>query len=338
MIKEALNTLIKGEDLPYDTAKQVMDEIMSGDATNAQIAAFLTALRIKGESIDEITACAAVMREKSVKLVHNKEVIDIVGTGGDESFTFNISTVSSFVVSAAGIPVAKHGNRSVSSKCGAADLLEALGAKLDLSAEQSAQVLDQTELCFMFAPVYHASMKYAAPVRKEMGTRTIFNILGPLANPAGAPLQLLGVYDEALTEPMAKVLSNLGVKRAMVVHGDDGLDEISLTSATHGCELKDGKLTDFVLDPREYGLSLCKPEDLTGGDAEENAVIAKEILGGAIGPKRDIVLLNSAACFVIAGKSETFADGIKLAADMIDSGKALEKMQSFIKATHEVAE
>lgn len=337
MIKDALHILILGEDLSYDTTKEVMSEIMSGEATNAQIASFLTALRIKGESIDEITACAAVMREKGVKLVHNKQVIDIVGTGGDESFTFNISTVSAFVVAAAGVPVAKHGNRSVSSKCGAADLLEALGAKLDLTAEQSAHVLEQTELCFMFAPVYHTSMKYAAPVRKEMGTRTIFNILGPLANPAGAPLQLLGVYDEALLEPMAKVLANLGVKRAMVVHGDDGLDEISLASTTHICELNNGELKHYVFDPRDYGFSLCTREDLVGGDARRNAEITRNILSGEMGAKRDIVLLNAASCFVIAGKAASIADGILLAAEMIDSKKADAKLKEFIRATNEVS-
>ena len=337
MIKDALHILIRGEDLSYDTTKEVMSEIMSGEATNAQIASFLTAIRMKGESIDEITACAAVMREKGVKLVHNKQVIDIVGTGGDESFTFNISTVSAFVVAAAGVPVAKHGNRSVSSKCGAADLLEALGAKLDLTAEKSAQVLEQTELCFMFAPVYHSSMKYAAPVRKEMGTRTIFNILGPLANPAGAPLQLLGVYDESLLEPMAKVLANLGVKRAMVVHGDDGLDEISLASTTHICELNNGELKKYVIDPRYYGLSLCEREDLIGGDAQRNAEITRNILSGEMGAKRDIVLLNAASCFVIAGKVASVADGILLAAEMIDTKEAYKKMKEFIQATNEVS-
>lgn len=337
MIKDALHILIRGEDLSYDTTKEVMNEIMSGEATNAQIASFLTAIRMKGESIDEITACAAVMREKGVKLAHNKQVIDIVGTGGDESFTFNISTVSAFVVAAAGVPVAKHGNRSVSSKCGAADLLEALGAKLDLTAEQSAHVLEQTELCFMFAPVYHTSMKYAAPVRKEMGTRTIFNILGPLANPAGAPLQLLGVYDEALLEPMAKVLANLGVKRAMVVHGDDGIDEISLASTTHICELNNGELKHYVFDPRNYGFSLCTREDLVGGDAQRNAEITRNILSGEMGAKRDIVLLNAASCFVIAGKTASVADGILLAAKMIDTKEAYKKMKEFIQATNEVS-
>ena len=232
MIQEAIKNAIEKNDLPYETARQAMLEIMQGAATQAQIAAFLTALRMKGESIDEITACAAAMRECGIKLPHEQDVLDIVGTGGDEAFTFNISTVSTFVVAAAGVPVAKHGNRSVSSKCGAADVLEALGARLTLTAEQSVKVLEKTGMCFMFAPVYHSSMKYAAPVRKEMGTRTIFNILGPLANPAGAALQLLGVYDEQLLKPLAQTLLNLGIKRAMVVHGNDGLDEITLAAPT----------------------------------------------------------------------------------------------------------
>ena len=269
MIKEALHIVIENEDLSYETTKQVMDEIMSGDATNAQIAAFLTAMRMKGETIDEITACAAVMREHCTKLDQGYDVLDIVGTGGDEAFTFNISTVAAFVIASAGIPVAKHGNRSVSSKCGAADLLEALGADITISAEQSAEVLEKTGMTFMFAPTYHASMKYAAPVRKEMGARTIFNILGPLANPAGASVQLLGVYDETLVLPMASVLSNLGVKRALVVHGNDGLDEITLTDTTTVCEVNGDDLESFVLDPREFGFMFCKPEELRGGEAKE---------------------------------------------------------------------
>ena len=337
MIKTAIHELMDKNDLSYDMTKQVMDEIMNGKATNAQIAAFLTALRIKGETIDEITACAAVMREHCVKLEHEYDVMEIVGTGGDEAFTFNISTVSAFVISAAGVPVAKHGNRSVSSKCGAADLLEALGVKLDLTAEQSHKVLEKTGMCFMFAPVYHSSMKYAAPVRKEMGTRTIFNILGPMANPASASLQLLGVYDKNLVEPLAKVLSNLGVKRAMSVYGNDGLDEISLSDTTTVCEVNNGSFKSSTFDPRDMGFELCKPCDLTGGNAEENAIITKKILSGEKGPKRDVVLLNAGACLYMADKVETMKDGILLAADMIDSGKALEQMYRFIKATKEVA-
>ena len=336
MIKEAIKKAIEKEALPFETARQAMLEIMQGAATPVQIAAFLTALRMKGESIDEITGCAAAMRECCTKLPHDLEVLDVVGTGGDEAFTFNISTVSAFVIAAAGVPVAKHGNRSVSSKCGAADLLEKLGVKLTISAEQSAKVLAQTGMCFMFAPGYHASMKHAAPVRREMGVRTIFNILGPLANPADASLQLLGVYDAQLLQPLAQTLMNLGVKRAMVVHGDDGLDEISLTTTTQVYEASGGVLSNYVIDPRDYGLALCQPEDLVGGDAKENTAITQSILSGGKGPKRDVILLNAGACLYIAGKADSVAGGIKQAADIIDSGAALEKMHEFVRATNEV--
>lgn len=338
MIREAIHRVIEREDLSFETTRLVMDEIMQGLATNAQIAAFLTALRMKGETIDEITACANAMRERCTKLPHTGDVLEIVGTGGDESYTFNISTVAAFVIAAAGVPVAKHGNRSVSSKCGAADLLEALGVRLDLTAQQSGQVLEQAGMCFMFAPVYHASMKYAAPVRKEMGTRTIFNILGPMANPASATIQLLGVYDEKLVVPLAQVLLNLGVKRAMVVHGNDGLDEISLITTTTVCEVNGGQLSEFTLDPREFGFMLCAPDELVGGDAEENAAIARSILQGEKGPKRDVVLLNAAACLYMAGKADQLSDGIALAADMIDRGKAYEQMEAFVRATKEVVQ
>lgn len=337
MIQEAIKIAIDKNDLPYETARQSMLEIMQGTATPAQIAAFLTALRMKGESIEEITACAAAMRECGTKLPHNLTVLDIVGTGGDEAFTFNISTVSAFVIAAAGVPVAKHGNRSVSSKCGAADVLETLGVKLNLTAEQNAKVLADTGICFMFAPVYHASMKHAAPVRREMGTRTIFNILGPLANPASATLQLLGVYNEALMEPLAKTLMNLGVKRALVVHGDDGLDEITLTATTQVYEIGDGRLTHYTLNPRDCGLALCAMDDIKGGDAAVNADIARSVLGGRTGPKRDIVLLNAGACLYIAGKADTIAEGVALAAQTIDSGTALAKLYEFVKATNGAA-
>ena len=335
MIQEAIKFAIDKNDLPYETARQAMLEIMRGAATPAQIAAFLTALRMKGESIDEITACAAAMRECATRLPHSLEVLDIVGTGGDEAFTFNISTVSAFVIAAAGVPVAKHGNRSVSSKCGAADVLEALGVNLSLTAEQNARVLADTGICFMFAPVYHTSMKHAAPVRREMGTRTIFNILGPLANPAGATLQLLGVYNEELLEPMAHALMALGVRRALVVHGDDGLDEITLTTTTQVYEIRDDQLTHYTLDPRGCDLSLCTLDEVMGGDAAANAVIAKSVLGGQTGPRRDIVLLNAGACLYIAGKANSIADGVTLAAQIIDSGAALAKMNEFIEATNE---
>ena len=278
--KEAIYKLVNKENLTLDETQEVMDEIMSGNTTNAQIASFITALRMKGETIDEITGCAMVMRKRGLKLSHEGDVLDIVGTGGDEAYTFNISTISSFIISAAGIPVAKHGNRSVSSKCGSADVLEALGVKIDLPVERSEQILREIGICFLFAPIYHSSMRYAAPVRKELGVRTIFNILGPLASPANASLQLLGVYDEKLVEPMAKVLANLGVKRAMVVYGHDGLDEISLGAKTTVCEVNEGRVNSFFLDPHQFGFDYCSREELTGGDPERNAGIARAILSG----------------------------------------------------------
>ncbi len=335
MIQEAIYKIINKEDLSIDLTRQVMDEIMSGTATNAQIAGFLTSLRMKGETIDEITGCAMVMRQHGTRLSKEGDVLDIVGTGGDEAFTFNISTVSSFVISAAKVPVAKHGNRSVSSKCGSADVLEALGVKIDIPVEKSERILKEIGLCFMFAPIYHSSMKYAAPVRRELGVRTIFNILGPLSSPAQANLQLLGVYDEELVEPLARVLANLGVKRAMVVHGHDGMDEVSLSAVTTICEVKEGQTNCFVLDPTQYGFTLCKPEELVGGDSVVNAGIAREILGGVKGPKRDIVLLNSALCLRMSYPDKTLRECIDLAALMIDSGKAMEQLNRFIKLTNE---
>lgn len=336
MIKEAIRQAMEQRELPFELAKAVMQEIMNGEATDAQMAAFLTALRLKGETIGEITACASVMREHCIPLAHDKEVLEIVGTGGDEAFTFNISSVAAFVIAAANVPIAKHGNRSVSSRCGAADFFEALGVKLDLTAEQSLRVLEQTGICFMFAPRYHLSMKYVASVRKEMGARTIFNILGPLSNPAGARLQLLGVYDKKLVRPLAQVLINLGVKRAMVVCGDDGLDEITLAATTTVCEVRDGMLSDYTLDPREYGLKFCDDCDLLGGEAQENAEIGRRILRGEKGPKRDIVLLNAGASLYLAGKAANIAEGIALAAQLIDSGEAQRKLLAFVRATNEV--
>lgn len=335
MIKEAIYKLINKEDLSLDEAKEVMDEIMSGNTSNAQIAAFITALRMKGETIDEITACAMVMRRYGLKLAHEGDVLDIVGTGGDEANTFNVSTVSSIVISAAGIPVAKHGNRSVSSKCGSADVLEALGVKIDISVERSQQLLREIGICFLFAPMYHSSMKYAAPVRKELGVRTIFNILGPLASPANANLQLLGVYDENLVEPMARVLANLGVKRAMVVHGHDGLDEISLSAKTTVCEVNDGRINSFFLDPHQFGFDYCKRKELIGGNPTMNADIARAILSGEKGPKRNIVLLNSAICLYMTYNNITLRECVRLAEQTIDSGKAMDQLNSFIRLSNE---
>ena len=331
MIQKAIHQLVERADLDFDTTKAVMDEIMSGEATQAQISSFLTALRMKGETIDEITACATVMRDKAVKLTPAFPVMDIVGTGGDEVGTFNISTTSAFVAAAGGIRVAKHGNRSVSSKSGAADVLECLGVKLALTADQAGAVLEQTGMCFLFAPAYHSSMKYAAPVRKEIGIRSIFNIL---SNPAGASMQLLGVYSRELVEPLAQVLANLGVKRGMVVCGGDGLDEATLTGPTHVCEIRFGQLSSYDMTPEELGLTACKLEELIGGTPQENAAITRDILSGRLtGPKRDVVVLNAALSLYLGIDDCTVKDCIKKARDIIDSGAAIGKMEEFIRAT-----
>lgn len=334
MIQEAIYQVINKQNLSLDQTKTVMEEIMEGRASNAQIGSFLTAMRMKGETIEEITACAAVMREKCTKIRPEKDVLDIVGTGGDEANTFNISTVAAFVVSAGGIPVAKHGNRSVSSKCGSADLLEALGINIALSAGQSAEILNKIGMCFMFAPTYHASMKYAAPVRKELSVRTIFNILGPLANPAGANMQLLGVYDENLVEPLARVLANLGVKRAMVVHGHDGLDEVTLCDTTTICEVDNGKLNSFFLSPGQLGFRKCRPEALVGGGPQENAKIAREILDGVKSPKRDVVVLNAALCLYMAYNQVTLRECVNMSEKLIDSGQAQSQLDKFIQISN----
>lgn len=335
MIKEAIYKLVNKEDLTYQMAEEVMDEIMSGNATQVQISSFLTALRMKGETIEEITACAAGMRKHAVRLLHEMDVLEIVGTGGDEANTFNISTTSALVVSAAGIPVAKHGNRSVSSKCGAADVLEALGVKITITPKESTEILNKIGICFMFAQTYHSSMKYVAPVRKELGIRTVFNILGPLTNPAGANMELLGVYEEELVEPLAKVLANLGVKRGIVAYGQDGLDEISLSAPTTCCEIRDGKTRSFILNPEDYGFKLCKKEDLVGGDPKENAAITRAILNGEKGPKADAVILNSAACIYLAKDNITFEDAIQEAKDIIASGKAKTQLDKFIEISNQ---
>lgn len=334
MIKEAVYKLVNKEDLPYDMAEAVMDEIMKGEASGTLIGSYLTGLRMKGETIDEITASAAGMRKHCTRLLHNMDVLEIVGTGGDEANTFNISTTTSIVVSAAGIPVAKHGNRSVSSKCGAADVLEALGVNIMISPARSAEILKEIGLCFMFAQSYHSAMKHVAPVRRELGIRTIFNILGPLSNPAGANLQLLGVYDEGLVEPLAQVLANLGVKRGIVVHGTDGLDEISLSAPTTCCEIRNGKISSFVLEPELLGLKKCKKEDLEGGDPTQNAAITRAILDGEKGPKRDAVLMNAAACIYMVNDAITIKEAVDRAADIIDSKKAKEQLERFIALTN----
>lgn len=336
MITEATKKIVLSENLTYDEATQVMDEVMSGNATNSQIAAFLTALRMKGETIDEITACASVMRDKALHINPNKDVLDIVGTGGDGTGTFNISTTSAFVISAAGVAVAKHGNRSMSSKSGAADCLESLGVDITISPEKSAQILDKADICFMFAQGYHSSMKYVGPVRKEMGLRTVFNILGPLTNPANANMQVMGVYSEDLVEPLARVLSNLGVKRGLVIYGMDGMDEATVTCETKVCEIDNGEFKTYTISPEEVGLKTYPKEELTGGDGQENAEITKQILKGQLkGGKRDIVLLNSAMGIYVGGKAGSIEEGVKIAAEMIDSGKALQKMEEFIKLSNQ---
>ena len=333
MMNEYIKKLIEGQDLTIQEANAAMDTIMSGEATSAQIGSYLTALRMKGETIEEITGCAKGMRERCIQLVGKGDLMDIVGTGGDCTNTFNVSTVSSFVVAAGGVKIAKHGNRSVSSKCGSADVLEALGVKLDLTKEQNESVLEKTGICFMFAPIYHSAMKYVAAPRKELGVRTIFNILGPLANPAYANLQVMGVYSEELVEPMAKVLSNLGVKRAMVVHGADGVDEVSICGLTKVCEVREDGLRSYMINPEELGLRLAKPEEIKGGLAEENKEIALSILRGEKGAKRDMVLINSAVALYTALDDITLKECVEMAAELIDSGKTLEKMQDFVNAT-----
>ncbi len=337
MIQEALNEVLNKKDLSYEMACAVMAEIMDGTATNAQMGAFLAALRMKGETVTEITACAKVMREKGLKVEVPFDVMEIVGTGGDEVGTFNISTTSAFVVAAGGVPVAKHGNRSVSSKSGAADVLERLGARLDLTPEQNVEVLKKANMCFMFAQVYHTSMKNVGPVRKEMGARTIFNILGPLTNPARANMQLMGVYREDLVEPMAQVLSNLGVVRGLVVNGSDGLDEATMTGATHMCEIREGKFRTYDLTPEALGMRRCTLQDLVGGTPEENARISRDILTGKLkGPKRDAVILNSALSLYLGIDDCSIPECVKMANEIIDSGKAGDKLEQFVAATKEV--
>jgi len=335
MIKEAIFKAVMKQNLSFKEAETVIDEIMSGQASQIQMSAFLTAMSVKKETIEEITGAAAGMRKHCIKLLNDMDILEIVGTGGDKSNSFNISTTSAFVVSAAGIPVAKHGNRAASSKCGAADVLEALGAKITISPEKSKQILDKINFCFLFAQNYHIAMKYVAPVRKELGIRTIFNILGPLVNPAGASMQLLGVYDKDLIEPMAHVLSNLGVKSAMVVYGTDGLDEISASSVTKVCEVVNGNYKTYELEPEQFGMKKCKKEDLLGGTPQENAKITRDILSGVKGAKTDAVILNSAAAIHVAKPEISISDAINIAKELIDNGKALNQLEMYVKLSNE---
>lgn len=333
MIKEAIAKVVNREDLDEEMMTTVMNEIMEGEATDAQKASFLTAMSMKGETIEEITSAAKVMRQHCEKFLNDMDVLEIVGTGGDGSNSINISTIASLIVSSTGIPVAKHGNRAASSKCGTADCLEALGVKIDLAPAASAQILKELKICFLFAQKYHTAMRFVGGVRKEMGIRTLFNCLGPLANPAGASMQLLGVYSEDLVEPLARVLINLGVKNAMVVYGQDGIDEISLSAPTTVCEAINGEFKSYVIKPEDYGFVRCKKEDLAGGTPEENAAITREILKGQKGPKTDAVILNAGAAIHIA-KQCSIEEGIKMAKEAIESGKALKQLDNFVELSN----
>ena len=337
MIKEAIIKIVDKQDLSYDEAYQVMNEIMSGETSPIQNAAFLAALSTKStkaETIVEIAGCAAAMRDHALKVENNMDLFDIVGTGGDGAHSFNISTTSALVAAAGGIKTAKHGNRAASSQCGTADCLEALGVNINQNPESCIELLNTVGICFFFAQKYHTSMKYVGAIRKELGIRTVFNILGPLTNPCSPKMQLLGVYDEYLVEPLAQVLMNLGVKRGMVVYGQDKMDEISLSAPTRVCEFDNGQSRTYVITPEQFGLARCLKSDLVGGTPEENAATTKAILNGKRGAKRDAVLMNAGASLYIGGKAETMKDGIKLAAELIDSGKALEKLNAFIAASN----
>ena len=329
MIKEAIVKIVNKEDLTYDEAYAVMNEIMSGETTATQNAAFLAALSTKSaraETADEIAGCAAAMRAHATAVETGMELFEIVGTGGDNAQSFNISTTSALVAAAGGMKVAKHGNRAASSQCGTADCLEALGVNIHQSPARCVELLKEAGMCFFFAQKYHTSMKYVGAIRKELGFRTVFNILGPLTNPGKPSLQLLGVYDEYLVEPLAQVLSSLGVRRGMVVYGKDKLDEISLSAPTKICEIRDGWYKTFVVAPEDFGLERCAREDLRGGTPEENAKITLSILSGAEGHKRNAVLMNAGAALYIGGKAGSMKEGIALAAELIDSGRALETL------------
>ncbi len=338
MIKEAIIKVVNKEDLTYDEAFGVMNEIMSGETTPTQNAAFLAALSTKSakaETTDEIAGCAAAMRSHATKCdTSGLEVMEIVGTGGDGAHSFNISTTSAFVAAAGGVKIAKHGNRAASSKCGTADCLEALGANIDLAPEKCREMLETAGMCFFFAQKYHSSMKYVGAIRRELGFRTVFNILGPLTNPGNPTYFLLGVYDEYLVEPLARVLTNLGVKRGLVVYGQDKLDEISASAPTTVCEFEDGIYKSYTISPENFGLERCTKEDLVGGTPEENAEITKAVLKGEQGPRRTAVLMNAGAALYIAEKAPSLSAGVRLAAELIDSGKAYEAMEAFVAASN----
>jgi anthranilate phosphoribosyltransferase len=336
MIKEAISKVVRGEDITEEEMVRVMGEVMGGEASPAQIGAFLAALRVKGETPSEITGAARVMREKSTKIEAGTKatVVDTCGTGGDDSMTFNISTAAAFVVSACGLTVAKHGNRSVSSKSGSADVLRSLGVNIEAEVSLVEECLSEIGIGFLFAPLLHGAMKYAAPVRRDIAIRTIFNILGPLTNPAGAKRQVIGVYDAELTDTLAKVLFNLGCEHAFVVRGEDGLDEITITTETKVTELKDGEIKTYHLKPEELGFERCRPEELVGGDSDENAEILLSIFKGEKGPRKDIVVANASAAIVAGGLAGSLAEGVALASGAIESGAALEKLDRLKELTN----
>ena len=337
MIKQAIEKIVNKEDLSYDEAYTVMNEIMTGQTTATQNAAFLAALSTKSTKAEtkfEIAGCAAAMRDNATRLETNMDVFELVGTGGDGANSFNISTTSAIIAASGGMKVAKHGNRAASSKCGTADCLEALGVNIEQSPEKCLELLEKANMCFFFAQRYHISMKYVGAIRKELGFRTVFNILGPLTNPASPKMQLLGVYDEYLVKPLAEVLINLGVKRGMVVYGQDKLDEISLSSATTICEFKDGWFKTYEIKPEDFVFSRCTKADLLGGTPEENAQITLSILKGEKSHKRNAVLLNAGAALYIGGKAQNLADGIKMAENLIDSGKALATLDKLIEISN----
>ena len=337
MIKEAIVKIVSKEDLSYDEAYTVMNEIMTGETTATQNAAFLAALSTKSaraETTDEIAGCAAAMRDHAVRVDTGMDTLEIVGTGGDGAHSFNISTTAALVIAAGGVKVAKHGNRAASSRSGTADCLEALGVNIDQSPARCVELLNEAGICFFFAQKYHTSMKYVGSIRKELGFRTVFNILGPLTNPGGPAMQLLGVYDEYLIEPLARVLIALGVRRGMVVYGQDKLDEISASAPTTVCEFKDGWFKSYVVRPEDFGMTPCAKADLVGGSPAENAEITRSILRGETGPKRNAVLLNAGAALYIAGKAASFADGVAMAGELIDSGAAMEVLEKFIEVSN----
>ena len=337
MIKEAIVKIVNKQDLTFEEAYTVMNEIMSGETSPTQNAAFLAALSTKSaraETTEEITGCATAMREKATRVEAGDDLFEIVGTGGDGAHSFNISTTSALVAAAGGMRVAKHGNRAASSQCGTADCLEALGVNIQQSPDRCRRLLDEVGMCFFFAQKYHTSMKYVGAIRRELGFRTVFNILGPLTNPGRPTKQLLGVYDEYLVQPLAQVLMNLGVSRGMVVYGQDKLDEISLSAPTTVCEFRNGWMKNYVITPEQFGLKRCEKQDLVGGTPAENAELTRRVLAGERGPRRDTVLMNAGAALLIGGKAETFEAGVKLAGELIDSGRAMQTLEELIRVSN----